>query len=159
MNTVDEATLKAKEKAALDLFLFRPKGIEQGSSAGKRREGVEFAEKMTKHLSRAGYKIKTVIGKSTDGKRLDGNAHERLAFAMMNHAMSPLENDQALVVAMNDAFVETKPAFYADILAMAASLNAKSAGSPIIVLGTKKAYKQYFSRWRRDEAARTLQSR
>lgn len=144
------AEVEAKRKAALELFGFEAEATKPGESAGSRKEGARWAKQMAALLERPGYQIQTTTGKSSDGKKLDGNAHERIAFKMMSFKMDPLQSDRHLVIAINRAFSEYRAHFYAEVVAMAATLNAKSSGNPIIVLGVEKSYKEYFDRWARD---------
>ncbi len=105
---------------------------------------------MVKLLEYPGYEIHTAIGKSSNQKRLDGNAHERLAFKMLSFKTSTLQDDLTLVVALNHAFAKFSPHFYGEIVGMAAGMNARGGGGAIVILGTPLAYDAYFKRIERE---------
>ena len=106
---------------------------------------------MKQHLAHPGYEIHTAIGKSSNKQALDGNAHERLAFKMLSFKTSALYDDLTLVVALNHAFATYAPHFFAEIVGMAAGMNARGGtGGSIVVLGTVQAYDAYFDKLERE---------
>lgn len=144
------AELKTRRTEAKKLYAFEPDGTKKGESAGSRTEGRDFKREMGKHLRHPGYEIHTAIGKSSNRQRLDGNAHERLAFKMLSFKTNPLQDDLTLVVALNHAFATYAPHFFGEIVSMASSMNARGGGGgAVVVLGTPPAYDAYFDRLER----------
>jgi hypothetical protein len=152
------ADLKARRAKAKTLYEFEPGPTKQGESAGSRTEGRNFRKEMQAILAHPGYEIHTAIGKSSKGTRLDGSAHERLAFKMLSFKTSALKDDLTLIVALNHAFATYSPHFYAEIVSVAAGMNARGgAGGAVVVLGTRQAYDEYFDRLERETRRRHQQ--
>jgi len=140
----EEVALQARDEA-LRLWAWEPSPTRAGENAGTRTEGRRFATEMRTWLARPGYVVVTALGKSSNGTRVDGNAHvERVTFKMLRFKMNPLNRDRTLVVALNCAFTRYRSAAR-ELQIQAAYLNGLSPFAPIVVLITEDDYHAYFA--------------
>lgn len=133
----------------LELYEFEPAPIEAGANAGTRTEGVAFARQMRALLAPdnpgSAIVVETQIGKSSNAKRLDGNAHQRVAYKMVRFKRNPLMQDHLLVVAFNAAFERYRSPCLAELQQQAAWLNAIDSRGQILLLSTQDHYLAYLA--------------
>ncbi|MBK6923152.1 MAG: hypothetical protein IPH07_37535 [Deltaproteobacteria bacterium] len=131
-------------KKVLAQFEFEPTPTQAGETAGSRSaEGREFGEEMRKLLARPGFVIETAVAKSSDGRRLDGNASERVSYKMLRFKRHPLNRNRTLVVALNVAFEKYDNPQLGELREQAAFLNGLDLRGQILLLSRKEHYEYY----------------
>jgi hypothetical protein len=133
----------------LRLYRQEPPPVKAGSNAGLRKEGMQFASEMREALRPIDPNnkivIETVLAKSSNKDRLDGNASERISFKMLRFKRNPFMQDHLLVIAMNHAFETYENLQISEIREQASWLNAIDSRAQIMVLSKEHHYREYFA--------------
>lgn len=129
-------------------FAWEAPPTKQGSNAGSRKEGNQFKsaiiELLTPVDTHHNVVIVTATGKSTDGKKIDGNVSlERQSHKMLQFKLDPFMQDNLMVVALNEAFKKYENKQLGELLAHAAWLNAIDNRAQIKILSSAQDYRDY----------------
>lgn len=98
---------------------------------------------MKELLARRGFLIETAVAKSSDSRKLDGNASERVSYKMLRFKRHPLNRVRTLVVALNTAFEKYDNPQIGELREQAAFLNGLDERGQIILLSRKEHFEHY----------------
>lgn len=135
-----------RAEEAVRLYYYEPPPIKPGGCAGTRTEGVDWGSEMKRWLDvHPRDVVVTVLGKSTDGLRLDGNAHERVAYKMLRVArhLTRKAPQPRLVVAFNVAFRKYENSIWAELEGQRRWLMENPMVPRIVFLTTADEYVRY----------------
>ena len=143
MRAEQKLTLQKRIEEVRELYNKEAEPIQSGASAGSRKEGMEWKNKMTSLLSDKDFVIKTVTAKSSDNKKIDGNASERTSYYIMRFKQNPLMRGKTLVIAFNCAFEKYENGIVEDLREQVGLLNGLSPHNQILLLTKERHYVEY----------------
>jgi hypothetical protein len=139
----------AKLDQILEWYYWEPPPSKRNANAGSRREGTVFKKNMVQLLTPEtpghGIIIDTALGKSSDGKKLDGNASERVTHKMMKFKRNPFFQDCLLVISMNCAFEKYENRLLGELREHAAWLNGLEKRGQILILSSEDHYRSFYA--------------
>lgn len=128
---------------------WEPAPSKKNANAGSRKEGIRFRKVMIQLLtpptSGHGIVIETALGKSSNGRKLDGNASERVTHKMLKFKRNPFLQDCLLIVAMNCAFEKYDNVQLGELREHAAWLNGLEKRGQILILSNESQYRSYYA--------------